>query len=170
MKKLFLIMMLVSITLTANAQAYLGGTLGITVDHTSYDGGSMTNSAFSVSPEGGYYFNKTFAVGASIAIQQHRNDYIDATKYSILPYVRGIFAHASVFDFFGELALGYESEDSIGGFVLGIRPGFIAHLSNKFGLIGRTTILRYSHYDNDDENNLGFAINNNLELGVQITF
>lgn len=172
MKKLFLTLMLAGISLAANAQAYLGGTLGIAIDHASSDGVSVTNSAFSISPEGGYNFNKTWALGASIGVQYQDLAGTGVTTFSILPYVRATFARASVFDFFAELAMGYAHESAdgygVGGFVAGIRPGFVAHLSDKFGLVGRTTLLRYSHYDG--VNGIGFAINSNIELGVQFTF
>ncbi len=165
-------MLLAGFVTAANAQAYLGGTLGIGVEHASADGVSATNSAFSVAPEGGYYFNKTWAVGASVGVQYQNIADTGVTTFSVLPYVRANFAHASVFDFFAELALGYAHESSegygVGGFIAGIRPGFVAHLSDKFSLVGRTTLLKYCHYDG--VNGIGFAINSNLELGVQFSF
>ena len=68
--------------------------------------------------------------------------------------------------------MGYSHESAegygVGGFVAGIRPGFAAHFNDTFSLIGRTTLFSYSHYDG--VNGVGFAINSNLELGVQFTF
>lgn len=172
MKKLIIFLMFLGIMTTANAQAYVGGTLGIAVNHVSYDGASSTNSAFLVSPEAGYYFNNTWAVGTSLGVQYQDNAGIGITTFAILPYVRATFAHASVFDFFGEIAMGYAHESAegngVGGFTSGIRPGFVAHLSDRFALTGRTTLLSYSHYDG--VNGVGFAINSNLELGIQVTF
>ncbi len=172
MKKLFLLIALISITLAAKAQAYVGGTLGIAVEHASADGESATNSAFTVAPEVGYYFNKTWALGASVGVKYQNISDIGVTTVSVLPYVRGTFARAGVFDFFGELAMGYSHESAegygAGGFVAGIRPGFAAHFNDTFSLIGRTTLFSYSHYDG--VNGVGFAINSNLELGVQFTF
>lgn len=165
-------MLLACVAAVANAQAYIGGTLGIGVEHAGADGVSVTSSAFSVAPEGGYYFNKTWAVGASVGVQHHNISDVGVTTFSVLPYVRANFAHASVFDFFAELAMGYAHESSegygVGGFIAGIRPGFVAHLSEKFSLVGRTTLLKYNHYDG--VNGVGFAINSNLELGVQFSF
>lgn len=173
MKNLITLLMLICITLAANAQAYVGGTVGIAVNNINSDGYSETVSAFSVSPEVGYYFNKTWAVGASVGVKyQDYSDLGGVTTISVLPYVRATFARASVFDFFGELALGYANESSdgenYGGFVAGIRPGFAAHLSDRFSLIGRTTLLSYSHYDG--VNGFGFGLNSNFELGIQVTF
>lgn len=69
MRKLLAILMLVCISLGASAQAYVGGTVGIGVEHASADGGSLTNSAFLIAPEAGYYFNPTWAVGASVGVK-----------------------------------------------------------------------------------------------------
>lgn len=172
MKKLFLFVTLLFVAFAAGAQAYVGGTLGIAVVHASADGESQTNSAFSISPEAGYYFNKTWAVGANLALQHQNVSDTGVTTFSILPYVRANFAQAGIFDFFGELALGYSYESIDGhnasGFASALRPGFIAHLSDRFSLVGKTTLLSYNHYDG--VNGFGFAINSNFELGVQVTF
>lgn len=172
MKKPFLMLAMACISIAANAQAYVGGTLGISVVHASTSGVSATNSAFSIAPEGGYYFNETWAVGASIGVQYQSISDIGTTTFSILPYVRGTFAHAGMFDFFGELALGYAHESTdgygAGGFNAGLRPGFAANFTDNFSLIGRTTLLNYSHYDG--VNGIGFSINTNFELGVQFKF
>ena len=172
MKKLFLLMALACISIAANAQAYVGGTLGISVVHASTDGASATNSAFSIAPEAGYYFNNTWAVGASVGVQYQSISDTGVTTFYVLPYVRANFAHFSVFDFFGELALGYSHESSdgygTGGFTAGLRPGFTANFNDQFALVGRTTLLSYSHYDG--VNGIGFAINSNFELGVQFKF
>ncbi len=165
-------MLLACIANIANAQAYLGGTLGVAVEHASADGVSATNSAFSIAPEAGYCFNRTWAIGATVGCQYQKVSEIDVTTFSVLPYVRANFAHASVFDFFAEIAMGYAHEsydgDGVGGFIAGIRPGFVAHLSDKFSLVVRTTLLKYSHYDGI--NGVGLAINSNIELGAQFSF
>lgn len=123
-------------------------------------------------PEGGYYFNKTWAVGGSVGVGYQNISSLGITTFTILPYVRATFAHFSVFDFFGELALGYSYlyADGAGanGFISGLRPGILAHLNDKFSIVARTTLLKYSHYEG--LNGFGFAISNNFELGVQYSF
>lgn len=172
MKKVCFVIMLCCVAFASHAQAYVGGTLGIAVTHADGDGVSLTNSAFSVSPEVGYYFNSTLAVGTTVGVQYQSVSHTDVTSCYVLPYLRANFAHVSVFDFFAELALGYSHEssdgDGVGGFVAGLRPGLVAHFNDRFSLVGRTTLLSYSHYDGI--NGVGFAINSNIELGVQISF
>lgn len=163
--------MLAAASVAANAQVYLGGTVGIGVEHASYEGESATSTAFVVSPEIGYSFNSTWAVGATVGVQFQNVSDTDITTLAVMPYVRGTFARASVFDFFGELALGYGhqsvSGSGAGGFISAIRPGFVAHINDRFGIVGKTTLLEYNHFDG--VNGVGFSINNGFEIGVQLT-
>lgn len=171
MKKVFAMLLLAMASVAANAQLYLGGTLGIGVENASYDGESATSTAFAIDPEVGYNFNDTWAVGATIGVQYQNVSEIDVTTVTVLPYVRGTFARAGIFDFFGEVALGYGHQSVEGhgasGFVAGLRPGFVAHFNDKFGLVGKTMLLKYNHFDG--VNNVGFAINNGFEIGIQFT-
>lgn len=171
MKKLFILLVLATVTTVIRAQVYLGGTIGVAVEHASYDGESSTSTAFALTPEVGYSFNKTWAVGTTVGVQYQSISDVDVTTISVLPYVRATFAHAGAFDFFGEFALGYghQSSDGYGadGFIAGIRPGFVAHLNDKFALVAKTTLLKYNHFDGVD--NVGFALNGGVELGIQFT-
>ena len=168
MKKFFFIALFSCFSIIANAQAYLGGTIGIAVESSD----SETSSAFFISPEGGYSFNKIWAVGASVAVQYQDVYGMDLTTVSVLPYVRATFARAGIVDFFGELSMGYMftsfDGEKANGFEAGLRPGLKINFSDRFALLGRTTLLRYSYCEEVD--NVGFSINGNLELGVQFTF
>lgn len=173
MKKLFLLMALICMSVTASAQFYAGGTIGAQVLHYSTDGGSATTSAFAVAPELGYDLNRTWAVGVSIPVAFQHTEGVNITNVGILPYVRGTFAHASIVDFFGELALGYGHQkvsdfDGVGGFESALRPGMKINFNDTFALVARTTLLSYSHYDG--VNRVGFAINDGFELGFKVSF
>ena len=94
-----------------------------------------------------------------------------------MPYLRSTFARAGKVDFFGELALGYgwaiNDGDATGVFQAGLRPGFLVNISDKFGLVFRTTLLGYSNYHSDGSDNfdvIDFSIGNNFAAGVQFTF
>ena len=167
-----LLLMLVGITASASAQVYVGGTVGVQVNHVSTDGASNTATAFGISPELGYDFNETWAVGVTVPVAYQDNGNFDVTKVGVLPYVRATFARAGIVDFFGELALGYGHESSdgygIGGFESGLRPGLKINFNDRFALVGRTTLFSYSHYDGI--NGVGFAINNSVELGFKVSF
>lgn len=166
MKKFLFLTLFCIISIAASAQAYVGGTLGVGV--TAADGESA--AAFTVSPEAGYYFNKTWAVGGNIDLTYQNAGGSDITLLSILPYVRATFARASVFDFFGELNLGYAyiCTADVSGFSAGLCPGVVAHINDKFSIVAKTVLLSYSHFDG--ENGFGLSLNGNVHLGVQYTF
>lgn len=172
MKKVFILLMFVALSVVANAQLYVGGTLGVGVEHGTGDYGSATVTTFTVAPEVGYNFNKTWAVGGTVGVQYMDVSGTGVTTLSILPYVRATFARAGIFDFFGELTAGYGYQTSgdygVSGFVAGLRPGFVAHVSNRFGLVGKMNLFKFNTYDG--ESNVGFSINNGIELGVQFSF
>ncbi|MCM1163171.1 MAG: porin family protein [Muribaculaceae bacterium] len=172
MRKLYVLLMLLCISVSASAQFYAGGTLGVSVVHASSDGASATQSAFAVTPELGYDINPTWAVGITVPVAYSHNDSYNTTKVGILPYVRCTFASASIVDFFGELALGYGHQKTgdygVGGFDSGLRPGMKINFNDKFALVARTTLLAYSHYDG--VNGVGFAINDGFELGFKVSF
>lgn len=161
------------VSVVANAQMYVGGTLGIGVEHVSGDYDySTTVTTFTVAPEVGYNFNKTWALGGTVGVQYLDLSGEGVTTFSILPYVRATFAQAGIFDFFGELTAGYgyQSSDGYGvsGFIAGLRPGFVANLSNKFGLVAKMNLFKFNYFDGASD--IGFSLNNGIELGVQFSF
>lgn len=175
MKKIAVLLMLTIASIAVHAQFYAGGTLGIGVVNAGYedewDGEyeSETNVSFVLSPEVGYNFNSIWAVGGTIDLR-YQNP-ADAFTLSVLPYVRGTFAHVSVFDFFGEGALGYICQfsggEGLSGFSIALRPGFVAHITDKFGIVGKTTLFEYDYING--VNGMGFAINSGFQIGVQFT-
>lgn len=172
--------MLTVASAVANAQVYTGGTLGFAVDHARYQGNSdagymdvsTTSNAFAVAPEIGYKVDDSWAVGLTLGYQYEEVSETGITTISVLPYIRGIFAHAGIFDFFCEGTVGYARQSSdkndVNGLIAGLRPGFVANFSKKFGLVGKTVLVKYNHFDSLDI--VGFAFNSNFEIGVQYTF
>lgn len=172
MKKLIFVLMLACISTLAKAESYIGGTVGFGLEKLSTDGYSMTSNVFKFAVEGGHHLNDVWAIGGSIGLNYENIEGLNGTKYLVLPYLRGTFAHAGIVDFFGEVALGYgcDTADGISASYLtvGLRPGFVVNTSKKFCLLCRTTLLSYNHYSNI--NDLGLAINGNLELGFMFKF
>jgi hypothetical protein len=73
MKKIFILLAVVSIAATANAQWFLGGSLGVNVNvEGSKDREKLTpyksEIGFSIAPKFGYYFNEKIAFGVDLAI------------------------------------------------------------------------------------------------------
>lgn len=172
MKKVLFTLAIIAMALSAKAQFYAGGTIGLDVISVHVDGGgSDTQTTFGFAPEFGYSFNKTWAVGAQIGYGVTSNDG-DLTTISFLPYVRATFARAGIVDFFGELAIGYGhqsiEDNGVSGTIVGLRPGLAVNFSPKFALIARTNLLQYEYWDG-----LGifdFSINKGFDVGVQFKF
>lgn len=175
MKKVILLLILTCASLAANAQAYIGGTLGLGVATASSGSNSATAVSVGIAPEAGYYFNRTWALGASLGVNHQSVSDDNVTTFYVLPYVRASFAHTGSFDFFCELAMGYAHESNerygAGGFAAALRPGFVAHLSKTFGLTGRMNLMSFTHQGGFvDVNTFSFEISNKIELGMQFTF
>lgn len=172
MKKLLFFLMLLCFSVSAKAQLYAGGSLGMQVLHVGANGVSSTSSVFSIAPELGYDINSEWAVGVSVPIGYQDNGNYNVTIVKVLPYVRATFARVSIADFFGELAFGYTNESSegfgLGGFESGLRPGMKLNFTDRFALVCRTTLLSYSHYDG--ANMINFAVNNAFDLGFKVSF
>lgn len=178
MKKLLVVLALVSAWVGVQAQVYLGGTIGLDVvnvhgyEDDFGEGSSSTQTSFGFAPEVGYNFNDSWAIGAQIGFGISSTDGISLNTYKIMPYVRNTFARAGIVDFFGELGLGYAHQTSTGigvsGFVSAVRPGMAINFSKKFAVIARTDLLRYEHWDGIGA--FEFALNKSFDLGVQFTF
>lgn len=166
-------------SLSSYSQYYVGGTLGIGVQTMKMDGDSYTNSAFSISPELGYNLNSTWAIGTSLAVQYtvDGGGGDDYTLLGISPYVRATFAEVGCVKFFTEGALTYaymklSDYDGESGWGVSLRPGVLIALSDKFHLLGRTTLFEYSSAGSGSYkvSTTGFSINTNLQVGAIYTF
>lgn len=163
MKKIYLILIFMSFSLVLNAQTYVGGSLGFSIN-------SNTETKFVLSPEAGYRFNKTWAVGTTIDLGTVSYDGDSSTAFSFMPYVRASFAHVSILDFFGELSVGYQHLLDYGNnsLLIDLRPGFIIHLNKHWGILARTSILSFQA--GNEECAIGFAIPNGLTVGIEYSF
>lgn len=172
MKKLLIAIVALAMGATANAQGFVGGTLGLDVIHVSRDGGSETQTMFEITPEVGYNFNKTWAVGAQLGYGLTSIEGETVNAVSVMPFVRATFARVSIVDFFGEIAAGYAYQsaggDGVSGFTMALRPGLAVNLSSSFALIARTNLVGYEHWDG--LNIVEFGLNKGFELGVSFKF
>lgn len=177
MKKLIFALMLACVAVGANAQAYLGGTLGLSIQNTKetldygnygHHSNSITTTTFTLAPEIGYSFNKVLAVGTTFGLDCISVDSESVTGFFVLPYLRATFARAGKFDFFAEATVGYEfyneDEYNYNSFMLGLRPGFRAHLNDKVSLIARSTLIGYEKIDGVSQTSI--SLFNNFSVGI----
>ena len=155
MKKGLILLFVMMATLTANAQFYVGGTVG--VNSAKPDGGDAVTT-FSIMPEIGYNFSDNFAVGATLGYAKAANDYMNdlCKTFTIAPYARYTFLKTDLLNLFvdGEVSYSNIKEDVDGA----------ESLIAKYGLLGYDKIKDYG-------SNFGFNINaSKIEFGFIYNF
>lgn len=175
MKKLFLILVVFFATISANAQVYLGGTVGLS--------GNDDQTSYAVLPEIGYKINNRWSLGTTIGFGKgtlmtngvgvSTDD--DNTTFAVSPYVRYTFAKLKMIDFFVDGGLSYINTEDVGNYIqIGAQPGFSINISPKVSLIAKIGFVGYTRYkpDGGDATDLYTAkVNgNNISFGFYYNF
>lgn len=193
MKKMFLMAAMAVASMTANAQMWIGGSVGADFDHTN---NSKTVSKFTLSPEVGYNLNEKFAVAMAINYNlTNTNPKVGVAHqvhtFSVAPYARYFFAQSGKVGFFVDGGVicginrlgghfGGDMADATLTVGAGLRPGVALSLNDKVTLVAKLGYLGYIHeegeYDFDGSkgarhNKFGFGIDNNsLSFGIYYAF
>jgi hypothetical protein len=147
MKKFFAIAVVALIALTANAQTWIGGSVGFDWAKSKNDG-AKANTAWEIAPEIGYDIDETWAVAVKLGITSTQKGDNDAvTGFIINPYARYKFANVDKLTFFLDGGLAYKTygKDNGNSFGIGIKPGVAfkvaegVSLEAKLGGLGWTT-------------------------------
>ena len=176
MKKGLILLFAMMATLTANAQFYVGGTVG--VNSAKPDGGDAVTT-FSIMPEIGYNFSDNFAVGATLGYAKAANDYMNdlCKTFTIAPYARYTFLKTDLLNLFvdGEVSYSNIKEDvdgaeSVSAFGIHVKPGLAVNVSDNISLIAKYGLLGYDKIK-DYGSNFGFNINaSKIEFGFIYNF
>ncbi len=180
MKKIFASIALAVVSLTANAQVFIGGETGFWRDHNANE------TEFSLIPEFGYSFNDKWTIATSIGYTYNYEGYkshaIDGTKthmFEINPYARWTFAHVGPLSFFldGGVEFGYaktkDVDDTNTLWGVGIKPGLAVNLTKKLSFVTHVGFLGYRDSDNGTSSYDGFGYSlsgNSLTFGVYYNF
>jgi hypothetical protein len=125
-KKTLIIIAIALITVTANAQWFIGGGLGLRVRNSKSVADEKlfsdeTAIGFSIAPKGGYYFNEKFAIGLSFLTgYEHQKtskmlmDYPMAIERNIFQWRISPFVRYSVFTY-KKFSLILEGTTGVGG-------------------------------------------------------
>lgn len=175
MKKIFMIAALAVATLAANAQVYVGGSLGFESAKANKDADALSN--FSIMPEIGYNLDENWAVGIQLGYQsQEVNKDETVSLFTIAPYARYTFAKTGAASFFvdgGIIFESYGSDAKGSSFGIGVRPGVNFAVSEKVGVVAKLGYIGYTKNNDDLGGGSAFGINadnTNLELGVFYNF
>ncbi len=181
MKKFFMTLAALAMTVCASAQVYVGGNVGIaSVDN----GGDDSETVYSLLPELGYKFNDTWAAGVSFgwskgALSSKQGDlYADmglTHTFEINPYARYNVVKTKVINFFIDGGVGYKHYNGAADqFTIGLKPGIELKL-NKFSLLAHVGFLGYQKVDpkgdSDGTNIWGLDFDgNNVQFGLLYNF
>lgn len=177
MKKLFLAAAFVACSLGANAQMWMGGSLGL--DFMKPDGADKTQTTFTIKPEVGYSLNEKWDLALGIGFTSLSNvngveDNGNCTEFGINPYARYTFASFGKVGFFadGGVDLGIltpKGGDSNTSFWIGIRPGVKYAASDKITFVAHLGQFGYKSVQ-DTYTDFGLNLTNSLSFGLYYSF
>ena len=168
MKRFLLLVVVVLSTLTASAQFYVGGSLGVWRNTT------LECTEFEIAPGLGYEFNEKWAVGGEIGYALLSGVY---SKFELAPYARFSYYHNNLVKLFLDMGFGVAANkpahrDCSAGFQIGVQPGLAVMLNKHFSILAKVGFLGYDgEYSNMENSGFGFFLNGgNLTFGVEYTF
>ena len=174
MKKIMMIAAMMVAAVSANAQVYLGGGVGVAT--SSYDGNSTT--VWSILPEVGYNINDKWAVGTVIGYGESKVKVAGVSEkvktFQVSPYARYTFVKFDHVNLFIDGGVGYKHEDYAGmktnTFGIGLKPGVAVNLNEKLSFVAHVGFLGYK-YDKDDYEGAKAANTFGLDLdGTNLSF
>ena len=155
MKKFFTVALVAMMAMAANAQVFVGGTVG--VKSLSCDGTSATT--FTINPELGYNLNESWAVGISVGYTTNNIAYDNnggfagkldksVNTFSINPYVRYTYANFDKVNLFVDGMVSYantgNSDVKVNAFGIGFQPGVAVNLNDKISFVAKLGQIGWS--------------------------
>jgi hypothetical protein len=178
MKKFFAIAALAVASLTANAQAWLGGSFNFNWEKGKWDGAKATTS-WKIAPEIGYNINENWAIAGKIAVggesryTKELGQLVEksVTTFTVSPYARYTFAQIDDLSFFVDGGIHFTSygKDNGSSFGIGIQPGLAYKVADGVTLAAKFGYFGWRTYDKEAGNKDQFGLGvdgNNLEFGI----
>lgn len=175
MKKIFLSLMVMVAAVAANAQIWVGGSLGF----RTYDAQSArdTETTFKIAPEVGYDLSEDLSIAIGLGYESKSlKDVDDAqTTISVNPYARYKFLKAGNFNVFLDGGFAFKSEDNgankNNAWLIGVRPGVAYSINENFSVVAHLGDgLVYRGGDNKIQNGIALDIANGLSFCVYYAF
>jgi hypothetical protein len=189
MKKIILTALVAVASLSANAQVWLGGSLGFNYTKQSIKGGSDASmTTFSIAPEIGYSLNDKWDL--ALALNESLISVKDGdtmNSFTINPYARYTYYTTGKVGFFLDLGftvgttnLGsddedsfYKTDDNATTWGIGVRPGVKYAASDKVTFVASLGLLGFEQYKLDDYKLSSFGLNvdgSALKFGLYYAF
>lgn len=175
MKKIIMMAVMAVAAVSANAQVWVGGSLGF--NNSKDDGAESSVTQFEIKPEVGYSLNENWDVALGIGYS-FNNKSVSTNTFEINPYVRYKFVKAGNFYAFCDGGLAYKTEHPQGAeenknvFSVGFNPGIGYDLTEKVFLVAHIGDLSYAHDWQGDakKNTFNLSLTNNISFGAYVKF
>ncbi|MBF1385118.1 outer membrane beta-barrel protein [Prevotella aurantiaca] len=190
MKKILMTLAVAFVAVAANAQVYVGGSLGVASSEIL---GGDDVTTYQVLPEIGYNINNNWAIGTvlgwgkgkpvsiekgkPVSIESETNNYV-----TFQPYARFTFAHSKFVNAFIDGIVGYThyNHAHVGGssydqWTIGLKPGVAVNLSKKVSFVAHVGFAGWESLKAEkaekDSHALGVSLDgNNVTFGVYYNF
>lgn len=182
MKKILMTLAVAFVAVAANAQVYVGGSVGIA---SSKQNGGKNVTTYQVLPEIGYNINKDVALGTVVGwgkgnpvnIQNESRNYFTIQPYARFNVVRTKYVDAFIDGGFGYTHYNhaYAATPSINEWSVGLKPGIAVNLNKKVSLVAHVGFAGWksAKYDgaSKDSHVWGVSLDgNNVNFGVYYNF
>ena len=188
MKKIFAVALVAMMTMTANAQVYVGGSLSFASQSTEKLAGDKSETSFSIMPEIGYNLNEEWAIGAVIGYTSNKFAGVSATvpgygtnvsesAFTFNPYARYTFANLGKVNLFVDGGVDFTtfSKSDCTALGVGFKPGLAVALTDQLSFVSHLGFIGWQQLnpDGDDNNYNTFGLDlsgANLSFGLYFNF
>ena len=181
-----MIAVIAAAAVSANAQTWIGGSLGFNTEKTTVDGEKLSSgTSFEIAPEVGYSLNENWDVAIKLGYTYSSEKSMTFSGYKatgnynafeINPYVRYTFVKAGNFFAFCDGGVAYSTghisniDKNLNQFSVGLNPGIGYKVSPKVSLVAHIGDLSYTYSWWDDLKNNAFNLNltNSISFGAYV--
>lgn len=176
MKKILMTLVVALIAISANAQIYVGGAVGL--GSTKIKGGE-SKTTYKILPEIGYNLNSNWAIGTVVGFGKGTPTALQAvgTEYLVVqPYVRYTFVHSKLVNVFMDGGLGFTDYKNTGTeWSVGLKPGVSVNLGKNLSFITHVGFFGWNSFnpDGDERSSSAWGVNldsNNITFGLYYNF
>lgn len=184
MKKFFLMIAVALVSLTASAQVYVGGEVGV------WRNSDANHTSLTINPEVGYQLSDKWDLGIGIDYSHNYSKGLKVNAFGVDPYARWSFAKFGPVSLFLDMTAGVstyktkfrdnDASDANTAWRVGVTPGVKVALAKNIDFVAHCGFLGYR--DSDDayeggtlspygEDGFGFNVNgNSLTFGINYRF
>lgn len=179
MKKFLLTAVVAVFALAANAQVWVGGSLGASTSKVTNDGHELyKKNAVKVAPTIGYTYNDDWDFALDLIYEHADGKGTNSNAFGFAPYARYKFVKAGAFKAFVEGGFSYENthvsgfDKNVNDWEIFIRPGVSYDLSKKVTIDAKLGALNYQFEKQGDlkTNTFGLDLHSDVQFGVYYNF